>query len=97
MAPSTCGTQRSVYGSCTRPQSAWLVDDRAALEQRPQARGDGVLAGVPPQVVDARVERRGGAHEGLERERRGDDRRVEQPARVAQRERRRRPPSGACR
>ena len=25
MAPSTCGTQRSVYGSCTRPQSAWLA------------------------------------------------------------------------
>ena len=24
-APSTCGTQRSVYGSCTRPQSAWLA------------------------------------------------------------------------
>ena len=87
MAPSTCGMQRSVYGSWTRPQSAWLatiaLPSRSARSRAATARWPGLRA----QGVDARVERRRRAHERLERERRGDDRGLEHPARVAQGER----------
>ena len=62
-------------------------DDRAAREQRGELWATVAGPGCAAQAVQARVERHGRALERLQAERDGDDGGLEQPARVAHRQR----------
>ena len=55
-APITCGWQRKLYGSCTRPQRGMAGNDFAAVEQLADRRGDADLTGLAAQFGEARVE-----------------------------------------
>ena len=90
--------QRSEYGSCTRPQSAWLATIATAGQQRAQARGDAPLAGLAGAAPCRRASN--GTVEPLNASRMSadrDDGGVEQPRARRATASAPAPPSGACR